>query len=399
LAGRERRWAHDSRLLGILTTSGGILRTTAETLDYQFGFKVSETWFFKFMERAIAPLIVFQVATLYLLTCFVVVEQGEEAVVERFGAPRSGKQVLGPGIHLKWPWPIECVYKHRVKRVEMLEIGEQLKEDVAGYTWTVSHAKQPFSLLVANRQLHEEEQADGAEAPAAAADVPAVSLLAGTVYVYYYVDDFYNYLYTHKDPRRTLEQLCYRELTHYAARSDFLELLGYKIGEAANHLQGEIQDEADRLKLGVRVTHVTLRGLHPPPLAGESFEAVVGALEEKEAKILNARKDAVSLVAGAEAEAHRKTAEAQAYSHRRRSVTPAVADRFNTQYAAYQTAPEVFLHRTHVRSLEEQQAEARKFVLPEWVRREVLELNLEEKLPPGLGFGMEASEIDEGTLP
>jgi regulator of protease activity HflC (stomatin/prohibitin superfamily) len=405
VAGREPRAAHDSRLLGMLTTSGGILRTTAETLDYQFGFKVSETWFYRFMERAIAPLIFFQVVTLYLLTCFVIVDTGEQAIIECFGRPRGDGEALGPGLHLKWPWPVEIAYKHRVGRVEMLMIGEQLKEDVEGYVWTISHAKEDFALLVANRQVEEAKAKPDAAAARArppserAREAPAVGMLAGTVYVYYSVDNLYDYLYEHKDPKRTLEEICYRELTLYAANADFLEFLGHKIGDAAETLERTIQKQARDLKLGIRISHVTLQGVHPPTVAGEAFEAVVGALEEREAKIWAARKDERSLIPTAEAMGHREINDAKAYAEARQTVTPAVAARFEKQLEAYHKAPEVFMHRSLIRALEAALATARKVVKPGWMRHEVIELKLEDTLRPGVELDLESTEIDEGTTP
>jgi regulator of protease activity HflC (stomatin/prohibitin superfamily) len=395
VAGREPRWAHDSRLLGMLSTSGGILRTTAETLDYQFGFKVSETWFYKFMERAIAPLVFFQLVTFYLLTCFVIVEQGEQAIVERFGKPREG-EALGPGLHLKWPWPIEAATKHPVGRVEMLAIGEQLKEDVEGYTWTVSHAREEFNLLVANRPRPEEGRAEDTPArPTAPGGAPAVSLLTGTVYVYYSVANLHDYLYDHRDPRRTLEEICYRELTAYAARTDYLDFLGHKIGEAAATLERAIQAEADRLKLGIRIAHVTLQGLHPPAALGADFEAVVGALQEKEAKVWDARKQQVAIVAEAEAKAHRLVSEAKVYGAARVAVTPAIAARFETQLEAYLKAPEVFQHRARISAWEAALGDVRKIITPRWMLPEVLQLNLEDRLRPGLGLDLESADTEE----
>ncbi|NQT53009.1 hypothetical protein HQ576_13210 [bacterium] len=399
--GRDARAAHDSRVLGMLTTSSGILRTTADTLDYQFGFNVSETWFYRFMERAIAPLIFFQIVTFYFLTCFVIVDEGEQAIIERFGVPRRAADgrghVVGPGLHLKLPWPAEIAYKHRVKRVEMLMIGEQLKEDVGGYTWTVSHAEEPFSLLVANRPRGKAAAAATA-AQDGTPDVPAVSMLAGTVYVYYYVDNLYDYLYNHKTPERSLDYLCYRELTHYFAKSDFLESLGYRIGHATETLKRTIQEQADEQKLGVRIANVTLRGLHPPTEAGEAFEAVVGAMQGKEAEVWRARRDQVRVVSEAEGGAHRAINEARMYADTRQKLTPAIAARFETQLEAYREAPEVFKHRSLIRSLEIALAEVRKVIKPGWVRHEVLEINLEDMVRGGM-LDIEASEIDEGATP
>ena len=416
VAGREARAAHDSRLLGTLTTSGGILRATAETLDYQFGWKISETWFYRFMERAIVPLIFFQLVTLYLLSCFVIVDTGEQAIIERFGRPRSGRTSLGPGLHLKWPWPFEIAYKHPVGRVEMLMVGEQLKKDVDGYQWTVSHAHGDFHLLVADQEEEQRrakraagppgDRPDGAapEPPKGAAarpegrEAPAVSLLAGTAYVYYKVDNYYDFLYTHVEPRRMLESICYRELTRYAAQADFLEFLGHGLAHAAKALKKRIQARADEFALGVAVTDVVLRGLHPPIKAGEAFEAVVGAMEEREAKKWEARSYEAAIVAQAQAKAAAETSAAEAYKYDREQVSPAVAVRFAKQLDAHNQAKDVFRHRTLVRALEAALATTRKLIKPKWVKtEEVTIIDTSDTLKRGT-FDLDETDL-EGAQP
>ena len=419
VAGEERRWAHDSRLLGMLTTSHGILRTTAETLDYQFGFKVSETWFYRFMERALGPLILFQAATLCLLTSLVAVETGEQAVIERFGVPLQGAEPLGPGLHLKWPWPIEVCRRYPVERVEVLAIGEQLDEKAPGFLWTKTHAREPFNLLVANR----EEQAAAAPDETPAPDQPAprrdrppagVSMLSGTVYVYYRVSDLYAYLYNHSDPKATLEALCYRELTRYAASADFIQLLGYQRGEAMAALKKAIQDAVafkepaedsgtgagGGLGLGVEIVDVTLQGIHPPVQVADAFEQVVGALEEKEAKTWQAKAYANSILPRAAAEAHRTVSDAQTYATARKELSPAVAKEFEMQLEAYNKAPSVFLHRKLMSAIEEALADVRKIIKPAWAEAdEVINLKLDEKLPPGAGTGIDMTSTEEGMTP
>jgi len=106
LKGRYSRSAFDSRLLGVINEPGGILRSAADAIDYQFGFKVSQTWFYKLLEEAIVPLVLFGVVTLYLFSCVVVVEPDEQAIVEHFGNPvnEAGEtRILGPGLAFKWP--------------------------------------------------------------------------------------------------------------------------------------------------------------------------------------------------------------------------------------------------------------------------------------------------------
>ena len=409
-AGEELHPAHDSRLLGMLTTSRGLLRTTAETLDYQFGFKVSETWFYRFMERAIGPLILFQAITLEVLTCFAIVDTGEQAIVERFGVPRAGRQPLGPGLHLKWPWPIEIAYRYPTGRVEELIIGEQIEETATGLVWTKSHARQPFNLLTATR--HQEEAsapnapspdppAGHSATPKVRADrpVPAVSLISGAVSVLYYVDDYYSFLYNHEHPQRALEALSYRELTRYAANSDFLELLGHKRKEAADHLKAAIQQAATKQQLGVKIVDVPLQGLHPPLDIAGAFEEVVGALEEREAKIWNARGYANAVVPRATGHAARLLAEARIYAADRQHVAPAAKEEFEKQLDAYRRAPSVFKHRKLLAARKETLAGARKLIKPAWLDvKEVIHLNLEEKSVPGQDLSRDLGAV-EGTKP
>ena len=135
LKGQYSRAAFDSRLLGIINEPGGIFRSVAAAMDYQFGFQVSQTWFYKLLEKAIVPLILFSAVTLYLASCLVVVGPNEEGIVERFGKPTTGDgQVrhIGPGLHLKLPWPMDIAYMHPTQQVMELHIGYEPKIDPNG---------------------------------------------------------------------------------------------------------------------------------------------------------------------------------------------------------------------------------------------------------------------------
>jgi len=115
-----QRSAFDSRLLGVINEPGGIFRSAASAIDYQFGFEVSQTWFYKLLEKAIAPLVLFAAVTLYLLSCIVVIAPNEEAIIEHFGNPLNNAndvRVIGPGLAFKWPWPIDIVYKYPTKMI------------------------------------------------------------------------------------------------------------------------------------------------------------------------------------------------------------------------------------------------------------------------------------------
>src|SRR5205823_5673901 len=65
---------YDSRLVGLLSHPESLLTTAAQVLDYQFGFKVSETWFYRFLQKAFFWLVLAQGVILLASTCVVVVD-------------------------------------------------------------------------------------------------------------------------------------------------------------------------------------------------------------------------------------------------------------------------------------------------------------------------------------
>ncbi|MHC4643386.1 MAG: hypothetical protein ACYS32_17215, partial [Planctomycetota bacterium] len=147
------RAAFDSRLLGVINEPGGILKSAADAIDYQFGFQVSQTWFYQLLVKAIAPLILFFViAPLYLLSSIVVVAPNEQAIIEHFGNPLddSGEvRVIEPGLALKWPWPIDIAYRYPTKRISEISIGFVPKSDhfnTDPLLWGKEHYEKEYSL-------------------------------------------------------------------------------------------------------------------------------------------------------------------------------------------------------------------------------------------------------------
>src|SRR3984957_10396872 len=60
IKGKVARPLYESRVVGILAQPESLFTTAAQTLDYQFGFNVSQTWFYQLLEKNIAMLILTQ---------------------------------------------------------------------------------------------------------------------------------------------------------------------------------------------------------------------------------------------------------------------------------------------------------------------------------------------------
>ncbi len=403
--GSEQRAFYDSRLLGMFSEPEGILRSMANAIDYQFGFKVSETWFYKLLGRAVLPLVGVQIVVILALTCIVVVPPGQQAVIEHWGKLRP--HTAQAGVHLKWPWPVDRATVIPVSRIQRMEIGyqsggEQDESSSGPILWTKRHYKTEHKLLVSDR------------AASATAKVP-INLLSLNMPVQWCVKDdeqeVIRFYAQSTDVARIIEAIAYRELTHYAAQADVLDLLGQGGIRAAQELQRRIQSACDRAGydgkgLGARIVLVGIGGVHPPPDddVAKSYEDVVSAFETRDATIKGAQGDAAKIrlesagidwqelydaivledlaraadspeLAERTADVERilreviggrarvRTAEAVGSALARVFDQQSAAERYAVQLEAYRSSPEVYLVRAYLAMLEEGLRKVQKYVI------------------------------------
>jgi len=405
-----RRAAYESRILGLFSEPGGILRTTAHAIDYQFGFKVSETWFYKLLERAVLPLIVLNVIILYLMSCFAVISPGNVAVREVFGRPLNVDSPCHSGLHLKWPWPIERLQTFPVEQVQILDIGFERYEGQARrrpILWSVEHWKEELPFIVAssgdNAALSPDAKdtvKDDTPAADALPETPArtdFDLLVVALTVHYRIDDVAEYGYSddhcYRNPDELIKAVCYRHVVLFAANRDIDTLLGPGRHVTTDTLRKTIQEQLDRGRLGVKVVFVGMETVHPPIDVAADFEKVVAALQERQRLVLAARGQAGEILARAQADAEELLARAEAYRFNREVLSRATAKRFDDQLYAYNKGGEVYLWREYLNVLDQQLASMRKFVfIGDNIDRWIYEMDLKEKLQPDLFEGLDIEE-------
>ncbi len=374
--GREHRLIYESRLVGILGQPTGLFSTAAQALDYQFGFKVSETWFYRFLEGAIAWLVLAQAGVLWLSTALVVIDPGEQGLQERFGTPVA---TLDPGLHVKLPWPIDSVQRINTRAVQTFNVGfvpdENLEKENT-VLWTRPHYKTEFNLLVASR-----EQAAAGDTDQT---VPA-NLLTVSIPVQFVVTNAPQWAYNHVDPARLLEQIANREVVRYLASVDIDALMSSGRGDAARVLRTRIQEASAKAGLGSEIIFVGLQDIHPPignkdhPVAA-AYEKVIGAEQEREARILEAEGYANETLPAARATASRTVNAAKAGASGMVNDAQGRSARFVHQVAAFREAPDVYPARNYLETLRTTLASTRKYVVMPTNTHDVVILDLTEKL-------------------
>ena len=379
---QAERALYESRLIGLLGQPVGLVSTAAQALDYQFGFKVSETWFYKFLEKALAWLILFQLGILMISTTFVIIDPNQIGLLERFGKPRSSGAVLEPGIHFKWPWPIDKVYRHPAKELLSFDVGYEVadKESI-GRTllWTRTHYDTEINFLVASSE-QVARSANSSEDQA----VP-VNLLTAAVPVQFVVKDFQAWYYNHANPAELLQSIGHREVVRYLVNVDIIDIMSKGRLKAAAALKQNIQERSDKLGLGVEIVFVGLQDIHPPvgdkttQVAG-SFEEVIGAEQEMKAKILQAEGYEAGIVPTSRGEAAKIVSEAEGARFERTLTSEAKAKQFLDLVKAYQSAPDVFKQRKYFDAIANSLTNVRKYVIVPKEVNETFILNLEDKI-------------------
>lgn len=419
IPGEEYQASYESRLLGLFSEPEGVLHSIAQTIDYQFGFKVSETWFYQLFQQAVVPLILFGAATLYLMSAIVIVQPGQQAIVTHFGKKPAAP--LREGLHLKWPWPIDEATIYNVGQVNQMAIGftgkSEWEDPTKPILWTVQHVKdgKEFQLLVAskNGELAETDSAP-ATGPAdrgAQGRLSPVNILAGELVIYYNIKNedangLLDYVSNYRNPdgiisgkggseKSILESVAYRQWTQYMASVDPMTVMTTERDKATAALTKAIQGELDARQSGIQIVRVSMIGMHPPVEIAPAYESAINARQERETMVWRAKGDASERVPAARAKARQTVSEAEAGRYAKVTLEKARAERFNDQLLSYRTAPNVFFYRNYLDIFQQSTANVRKFILavehPEKVK---IIVDDKEKLSPGMmGLGEEA--LDE----
>ncbi len=367
---------YESRLLGLLGQPEGLFRTAAQTLDYQFGFKVSETWFYRYLQQALAGLVLLQLIIIWLSSTLVIIEPHEEALLERFGRPVTSRAVLAPGLHFKWPWPIDRAHAFATHEVRSFNVGfvpDPKLEMENTLLWTRAHYKEEFNLLVASREAANSKTNDTEQA------VP-VNLLTVSIPVQYRITNLVAWACEHSDGERFLPLLATREVTRYLVSVDLEEFMSTGRQRAAVELRELIQQQANAEKLGVEILFVGLQDVHPPVQIADAYEAVVAATQERETRVLEAQSYRADLLPRAQAEGERRILEQRGSAVARVARSEAQAGRFQHQITAYRAAPTVYYNWTYHDTLTAALQLPRKFILTTTNNQEQFWLNFEEKL-------------------
>ena len=314
LPGQETRLSFDSRLLNLLAEPDRVGHSLADAVNYQFGFEVSKTWFYRLLVKSFIPLVILGAMVLVAISSIVIVHDGQEFIISRLGRPDPDRSLKEPGIYFKLPWPIDTARAFDTGHLYEFQLGagheeEEEHDDVITSgafkgrqlaLWTEehgAHAEQDFLLAVPPRKNSKSK----------AADVSVIKLIAS---VQYRIKDAYKFGYTYVDAAEMLESVASREMVRYCSSATLdtpipggakdrpEALMTYGRGPAAERLKILIEKAIEGMDLGVEIVSVSFPTVHPPADAAKSFEEVIEARLRQHQQRYQAQAQAVEKLAG-----------------------------------------------------------------------------------------------------
>ncbi|MEM7680928.1 MAG: SPFH domain-containing protein [Planctomycetota bacterium] len=321
--GAAPRPAFDSRLLGMLARPESLSKIFSETLRYQFGVDFSSSWAFRLAKKAAGPLVLMAGLLLVGSSSVVVVDAGRQAAITTNG---GSLKVVGPGLHVKWPWPVGDAQVYDVSRVRSVEVGSvgEGLDFTKPFLWTdSSHVEgdeeylitAPTTVSVADDVAlgEDEEESDGRPANILQGEYTSVK----AVVTWRIREDggLMRYLLASRRPAELLQLYAMEELTEYAAGRTIDELIGLDRIAAGEALRAGLQARLDATPsaepgvsgVGIEVVAYRLVAVHPPVGdVASKFHEQVSALQGQKAEIARAEADearTLSSAAGSRSEA------------------------------------------------------------------------------------------------
>ncbi|TVQ61126.1 MAG: hypothetical protein EA378_09765 [Phycisphaerales bacterium] len=313
-AGEPDRPAFDSRVLAFVAAPDRVAESISEAINYQLGFNVTGGWMYQLMSRSARWLIGFAAVVVWLLSCLVVIEPHQRAMILRFGEVQRAD--IGPGLHLKAPWPIDTVVipefvqtdaRGRAVRtvrtatgIRRLELGTtRPRPGTDPILWTTDHAENETFTLTQPSSL----RAVGRSGQSAT----DFGLVAIEVPLHYSIEnvELYERLGPPGERDQLLEAVGRRAVLRYISGLTIDDVLAARRTEMASVLRerveaafAELNPGADGVArgAGVRVLFVGAEGVHPPKDTAEAFENVVSAQQNREGMILEAEARAIEIL-------------------------------------------------------------------------------------------------------
>lgn len=436
VAGEIPRPAFDSRILAFVAAPDRLAESVGGALNYQFGFNVTDSWFYQLISRWLAALLFVGLLVVWAMTSLAIVQPNEQGLLLRFG--RVISPTLQPGIHRKAPWPIDVLETIDATTVRPVQLGADSPKVTRSILWTNEHGVKEVYFAV---QPSTVEQNASANNPEDGKVIRDLALVSAEIPLYYVVNDYSKFreLVAPELRDQFLRAIGRREVLEYLATQSVDGVLGVSrpeiSAELTRRINGRLAELNNGAGAGVTISYIGLVGVHPPRETAAMFESVVQSNQSRAANIQSAKsfaesqliavagsvtraneivsiidriqaktesfkalpagspqgaalqaeiaeleRTAVSQISASSGSAADLLTTARAARWETHMTSRARAERFMAQVGAYRAAPAVYQSQLYFQTLAEIMANTRVYIVVDDDKKLEMRLNLEESL-------------------
>ncbi|MBN1626226.1 MAG: protease modulator HflK family protein [Deltaproteobacteria bacterium] len=216
----------------------------------------------KIIQRTLLVLVPAAVIAVLLSSVFFMVGINEKAVVERFGRPVNTNKPIEPGLHIKWPWPVDRAVKVDASTIKSMNIGNIVSDQSLALLWTKGHGTEETFLTGDNNFFYP------------------------YIVVHYKIKEVFQYLYKNLDPEKTVNETAHQIATHLFSRQKFYDIASTNRERLEKEMFESLSARLDELEAGIEIISVHFKDIHPPISVADSFEKVIAGYQDKQ-RIIN----------------------------------------------------------------------------------------------------------------
>ena len=259
----------------------------------------------------------------------------EEGLVLRFG---QYVRSAGPGIHFRWPWPIESVELEQVTEIKRLEIG---------YRTIRSEPRAEYRKIPDEQVMLTGDQ----------------NIVLVEMAVQYRVSDAFRYRFDVRNADSTLMNLAEASTRQVVGDYEIDAPLTYDKATIETEIFERLQDLTNIYGLGVTIIAVQLQDVSPPNEVAASFREVENARQSFERYINEAQGYQNSELAKVEGTVVQTVRDAEAQREQRITDAKGEVEKFDRILREYQSAKEVTKTRLYLETLERVLPGKKKIIL------------------------------------
>jgi membrane protease subunit HflK len=265
---------------------------------------------------------------LWGLSGFYRVEPDELGVVLRFG---KYTRDATPGLNYHLPYPVESVLTPKVTRVNRIDIGMRVVEDLRRGT-TMRDVPEESLMLTGDENI--------------------VDVDFSVFWVIKPAGGASQYLFNIQNPEGTVKAVAESAMREVVGRSDVQPILTGARQTVETAVQDLMQKTLDSYNAGIQITQVQMQKVDPPSQVIDSFRDVQAARADLERAQNEAQTYANRVVPEARGRAAQITQSAEAYREQTVAEARGQAGRFSKIYEEYKKAPEITRERLYLETME-----------------------------------------------